>query len=133
MKTKDYLDAYGWVTFPIIVIYKCFYRVLFSILEQIFKKFLSIDQKVVVFFSDPDYADNSRALSEYMVYNGYAQKYDIYFCVDDVNYCNRHFGGAGVKFVQHKNNIQSYADCQLHVFTCRSGIFHCIDNLHCTR
>lgn len=49
------------------------------------KKFVPIDKSVVLFYSKPDYADNARAMAEYMIENGYSKKYKIYFNVCDLS------------------------------------------------
>lgn len=49
------------------------------------KKFASIDKSVVLFYSVPDYADNARALAEYMIENGYTRKYKLYFHVSNIS------------------------------------------------
>lgn len=47
------------------------------------KHFIPVNKSVVVFRSMPDYADNARALAEFMIENGYTKKYRIYFDVND--------------------------------------------------
>ena len=44
----------------------------------------SVDKSVILFYSKPDYADNARIMAEYMIKNGYAKKYKIYFNVSDL-------------------------------------------------
>ena len=41
------------------------------------KHFIPIDKNVVLLRSLPDYADNARALAEYMIEKGYNKKYRI--------------------------------------------------------
>ena len=49
------------------------------------KKNIPIDKSVVLFNSKPDFADNARALAEYMLANGYTKKYKIFFDVDNLS------------------------------------------------
>ncbi len=54
------------------------------------KAIFPVNSTLLVFKSRPDFADNSRALAEYLIENGYTKKYDIYFDVNDVSISNRY-------------------------------------------
>lgn len=54
------------------------------------KKYVPINNNLVVFKSKPDFSDNSRALAEYMIDNGYTDKYTICFDVIDKTVCSRY-------------------------------------------
>lgn len=49
--------------------------------------FIKVDDRVVVFYSLPDYSDNAKALYQYMMANGYDKKYDIYFAAENPAQC----------------------------------------------
>ena len=70
------------------------------------KTFAPVDKSVVLFNSKPDYADNARALAEYMLANGYTEKYKIFFDVDNLS----KFKGSvdGITFVSCKNKWKWY-------------------------
>ena len=57
------------------------YIICHKLIEKLYVKYLlhfgKLDLTVVVFESSPDYSDNSRALSDYMINNGYLEKYKI--------------------------------------------------------
>ncbi len=54
------------------------------------KIFLPINETLIVFKSKPDFSDNSRALAEYLIENGYTKKYTICFDVNDVSICKKY-------------------------------------------
>ena len=70
------------------------------------KHFIPIDKNVILFRSMPDYADNARALAEYMIEKGYNKKYRIYFDVSNLpKYEN---SVKGITFVSCKNKFGLY-------------------------
>lgn len=52
------------------------------ILDTIYK-FQKIQENLIIFYSYPDYSDNSRVLFEHMVNEGYNEKYEFVWIVDD--------------------------------------------------
>lgn len=65
-------------------------------MNKIFKRVWQLPQKewyrlftrtqdAIYFESNPDYADNARALFDYMIQNGYNRKYKIYWAANKVN------------------------------------------------
>lgn len=62
-----------------IIIHKC----LECCYGLLIRCFIPIERNVVLLRSIPDYADNARALAEYMVEKGYSRKYKIYFEVSN--------------------------------------------------
>ena len=65
------------------------------------KKIYSVDKSVIILKSTPDYSDNARALAEYMVKNGYTNKYKIYFDVSNLEYYKNRIDG--VTFISSKS------------------------------
>ena len=70
------------------------------------KKNIPIDKSVVLFNSKPDFADNARALAEYMLANGYTKKYKIFFDVDNLSKYKDSV--KGITFVSCKNQRKWY-------------------------
>jgi len=54
----------------------------------------------------PDYADNARALAEYMVDNGYTKEYSIYFDVNDIK--KRQSTENQIKFISCETKLGLY-------------------------
>lgn len=71
----------GGVIFVVTVIHKAIERFYGWYLKQ----FAPVDKSVILFRSKPDYSDNSRALADYMVMNGYTKKYKLYFDVSNLS------------------------------------------------
>lgn len=67
---------------------------------------MPVNEFVVVFRSMPDFADNARALAEYMIENGYTKKYKIYFDVQNKGYYrNRE---KSISFISSKAQYGKY-------------------------
>lgn len=78
-----------------------------QILKKITMKFMSIFpiKNVIVFESNADYSDNSRAFYEYLIENNYNNKYKIYWFVNDKNkFKDREC--KNVKFITIWHNIK---------------------------
>ncbi len=79
-------------------------------IERVFIFFIkmkySIDESVIILKSMPDYSDNARALSEYMIKNGYTNKYKIYFDVSNLDYYNDRI--EGITFISSKSKNGCY-------------------------
>lgn len=90
-KYEDAINTYGIIKGLLFVPYILFHMVLEKCCIFFIKCFSPVKDSVAIFRSFPDYSDNARALADYMVMNGFADKYKIYFDVDDLNYYqNRH-------------------------------------------
>lgn len=91
--------------------------ILYRIARDIYSFYLrcasKIDKRMILFSSYVDYSDNARALSDYLVDNGYLEKYDIYWAVKNVERCKNLYPNARVKFVSSSGwgsvTIQKYA------------------------
>ena len=68
--------------------------------------FFPVDESVVILRSMPDYADNARALADFMLENGYDNKYNIYFDVKDCNYYQKR--NKSISFVTSKAKYGKY-------------------------
>lgn len=58
-----------------------------SCLCFILRHLTHIKNNTIVFHSTPDFSDNAKALYQYLVANGYSEKYDIYFAVNNIAHC----------------------------------------------
>ena len=76
----------------------CFrlYREFFSL----FKKLLPLSD-IIIFESEGDFCDNARALYEYMVDNGYNEKYKLVWIVGSPDKYKKHLA-SNVKFISRK-------------------------------
>lgn len=81
-----------------------FYLYIHKLVESIYAYFIRIlypiDESVIILKSMPDYSDNARALSEYMIQNGYTDKYKIYFDVSNSEYYKDRI--EGITFISSK-------------------------------
>lgn len=89
-------------------IFILFYLCSHKLVERLYAFFIRIlypiDESVIILRSMPDYSDNARALSDYMLKNGYTEKYIIYFDVDNLDYYkNRRV--QGITFISSKSKM----------------------------
>lgn len=70
---------------------------------KILKQLVNVNPKMIVFQGKPDYSDNPRALSDYMVANGFADKYQIFWLVSETFVPSKQLNK--VTFVKLKNKI----------------------------
>ena len=106
MKIKDIASTYKIIIESKGVIRGVFYMVslfLQKIVKILYinyiKTFSSINKRLLIFKSTPDFADNARALVEYMICNGYDADYDIHFVVEDIKKSNELYGHFPLKFL----------------------------------
>lgn len=59
----------------------------------------------ITFQGKPDYSDNPRALSDYLVMNGYAEKYKIHYLVSENFLKNRNTANEKIDFFCLTNNL----------------------------
>lgn len=96
------------------------FRVLFALLMKILKRPIVWAMKnfssnkigngktVLVFQSTPDYSDNCRALSEYLVANGFLERYSIYWCVSDPAKFKKMYPAEKVSFIPRVNDFNDF-------------------------
>lgn len=89
-------------------------------LEYLLRRIFSVDKRIIVFNSRPDYSDNARALSEYMIDNGYLKKYNIYWVVEDPKKCRELNPEIEVNFISNKG-LKRFSN--LYLFTRANYIF----------
>lgn len=73
---------------------------LHCLLAKVICKFTKVNPRILVFTSKPDYADNSRALCEYIISN--TDKYKIFWRVKNVRNTRKAHPGANVCFISDK-------------------------------
>lgn len=71
-------------------------------LEMLLRIIQPIDNSIIVFNSRPDYSDNARALSDYLINNDYLSKYKIYWVVEDSQKCRDFYPKDNVNFIENK-------------------------------
>lgn len=106
---KRYMEivkSHGRIVGTILFFFILFHKTMERCYIYFIKKFVPVDKSILVFRSMPDYSDNSRALTEYMVNNGYTNKYSIYFDVKDSDkYRNRE---ESITFISIKSKYGNY-------------------------
>ena len=110
MKYKNinkYREGKNFITLFLFCIVKVFYHVIAKLYMVAIKLFSKIDNKVIIFESVPDYSDNSRALSDYLVRNNF--NYRIMWAVKDPKKYKRMFPNDGVTFIKSFNNYNEYS------------------------
>lgn len=58
----------------------------------------SVNPKMIIFSSTPDFSDNSKVLSDYLLNNPQYQDYEIYWRVDNTQYYQTHYSGSKIHF-----------------------------------
>lgn len=91
---------------PFCFLYFIIHRLLESISMFFLRCVFPVNNHLVIFRSMPDYADNARALAEYMLDNGYANKYSIYYDVSDARKYNN--TGSQMKFISCETKLGLY-------------------------
>lgn len=77
-------------------------RIFYATLSWIIRNTCALKEKNIVFTSTPDYSDNSRAFSDYLIANGYLGKYKIFWAVTNPKKCKKLYPKAKVTFVKDK-------------------------------
>lgn len=85
---------------------KRFLFALFKILVPLTKR---NGKQVLVFYSTPDYSDNSRALSDYLVKSGYLGCCEIYWCVSNPKIFKKKYPESDVEFVSSVNDFNDFS------------------------
>ena len=97
-----YSSEYGKIPALFILFMRLMNRLFNNVYISYFKYFSRVNSNTIVFLSTPDYADNSRALSEYLAKN-FAGKFTLYWCVDNLNIFSKRYPDEKVIFVQKRN------------------------------
>lgn len=70
---------------------------LYGLIASVLRNVTQVSPNILVFTSKPDYSDNARALSDYILSK--TSYYDIYWRVGDVKECRRKYPDAKVRFI----------------------------------
>lgn len=102
-------------------LYKAFCMPLIRFLKKTIKK---PKENRIIMETKPDYADNGRVLSEYMVENGYTDKYQIIWLVEDPKKF-RQYQTKNVKFVKSigKHHIHRTVRAYYYALTSKYVLF----------
>ena len=107
-KYKNFSTSYGKTKAIYYLLRKVLYHSFLDVYAFFYRRLGSINDNTIVFQSKPDYSDNSRALSDYLVKSGYLDKYKIFWVVNDVDYCQRMFSESKVHFLKLTNRFGEY-------------------------
>ena len=114
MKIKKYFEN-GLFEGLYICITKVLYRFLVHFYVLYNKRFGKLNRNYVVFTSIPDYSDNSRALSDFLIENGYLKKYKIYWIVDDADKYIKENVNSKIVFLNGRNKFGQYSFSSLKI------------------
>jgi CDP-glycerol glycerophosphotransferase (TagB/SpsB family) len=91
---------------PFFFLYYIIHKVVEDIFIRIICIFYRVDDHQIILRSFPDYSDNGQALAEYLVDNGYTQKYKVYYDVTDLSkYRNN---SIDLKFISCETELGLY-------------------------
>lgn len=71
---------------------------------RLIRLLLPINDKLIIFKSTPDFADNSRALVEYLIENGYSNKYTICYIVKEPSFFRSKYNDLPIVFFSPQND-----------------------------
>lgn len=103
---------------------KIFKKILKRCVRKLYENPPPVNENQLVFLSSPDFADNGRAFFEYLVENGYNDRYKIYWLVDYPEKY-KHIRCKNVKFIRRKHQDIERITYKAHktVLTSRYVIF----------
>ena len=105
-KYKEIARICGKNMAPLYFGYYLLHKCIEAVLIHFIKKYFKVDDTLIILRSFPDYADNARALADYMLENEYGQKYKIYFDVSDLQKVKR--WNKNVSFISCESKIGIY-------------------------
>ena len=102
---SEYATRYGKILAALVLLLKYLRRKINNIYITYLQKYGKVDERMILFSSTPDYSDNSKALSDYLIINDFCQKFKIYWLIDDVDKSSAVNGNRGIEFIPR--NISS--------------------------
>lgn len=109
-RNKKIINAGDW---RVQMIKKYIKMVVFQVLST-----LPIDQRKIMFESNTDVKDNSKQLFEFMLKNGYADKYKMIWPVKDVEHYRKKYSQySNVKFISRDEGEYYGMEYLFHIFT----------------
>ena len=106
--TSNFYKQEGLLKTMFLVLYKLVYRPITLSYILWLRFFCKINKHVIVFESLPDYSDNSRALSDYLLSNENTRKYHIFWCVNNATLFKQKYPKDSVTFIEKKNQWDEY-------------------------
>ena len=93
---------------------KAIIKVQLGLYIWLIKHLCSVRPGTIVFQSKPDYSDNSKAIADYLVANGYADKYKIHYLVSEKFGGNRNFANNKIIFfcLSNKLHLLKWCSCK---------------------
>ena len=73
---------------------------LYGLIASIVRKVTRVSPNILVFTSKPDYSDNARALSDYILSK--TSHYDIYWRVGNVHECRKKYPNAKINWKEYE-------------------------------
>lgn len=113
---EEYKKSHGTIKYYCVVVYKVLWRGVLVVCKWLQRMRGGINYNDIVFMSTPDYSDNAKALSEYIVRNGYAEKYNIYWIVRDVGRFKTLQNNGNVKFLPRYDKYHNFPLSSLKVY-----------------
>ena len=86
-----------------IFLYIIIHRLIENSYVYFLRHFGKLDDDVIIFESSPDYSDNSRAISDYIINHKEYERYRIFWSVEDADYCRKMFNNQRIVFLQNKD------------------------------
>lgn len=116
MDLVEYKNKYGMVGMYGVMAVKTLIRPIKKAYQLIYCRYTPVDEKAIVFKSMPDYTDNARIMSDWLVDHGYGKEYKIYWAVTDVDKCKALYPDARVEFVQFEDVLKEKSFKAINVF-----------------
>ena len=87
-------DKYGFLPTLLLGIGKIIYRLFISFYIKTCKLFTKVDKNTIILYSIPDFAENSKAIYEFLISNSYQIKYNLFWIVEEPNKYKEHYSNA---------------------------------------
>ena len=102
---KQYSDEFGLIKGFFFFLYVLGYKALTKIIVRFIRRNVKLNDHIIVFESSPDYSDNSKALSDFLIANKYTDYYKIYWSVNDPKLLKEPPKIANITFIEKKNKF----------------------------
>lgn len=101
-------EEYGYIAGILQFLWILIHKVLERLAISFFKQCLPVNNHLIILRSTPDYADNARALADYLVENGYANNNKIYFDVESPEIYKKKYPGSSITFLTFMQKNGTY-------------------------
>lgn len=115
-KYRRFIEKYGYLLGSLLFTGKVVRRPFADLFMLLIRHFGSVKNHVV-FTSYPDYSDNSKALSDYLISAGYTKKYRIYWLVSNPKYYQQEYSDKGITFLPSSSIFEDipFSSIRIHV------------------